>query len=210
MLDHACSRSRQKTKLFAASLAALVLQVGCAHEVEWLGEAQASWVAPARPVRLTVGVRAASFEASAVEPPELLARFAARLGAAGLFRDVLYPVPDDRRPMWEITLVVTEPEAEAERSACGGVLAQAFLALRGCERDYTLAVKAFLTKGRRVLQVYESQGAVRYRYQPLASQQKMEREGLDLVLDRSLDRIVADIAADLPAIALESRLRSGH
>jgi len=195
-------------------LALLVLLAGCAHEVIELGAPEPPLVAPAVPLPLTVAVRDGSFERSHLNPSGIMLHFARELREARVFQGVMYPVPPDITPRWEIELAASdggyEPNSNFYKSALANFLFPLAFFI-WLQNDYTLELEALLLRDRELITSYRSEVTIRHRYQLRADRVQMQAEGLEKLAGRATRQILAAMAADTGRIeeANESWQESG-
>lgn len=189
-----------------------ILAVGCAHEVVWLGDEGARFGAPPEPLGMTVGLRVQSFAAGRVAETGVLSRVSDDLRDARLFQAVLYPVPPDVTPVWEIRLLVRDAVDENAANFWKSALARTIFPLGFViwfDTDYTLNVEALLVRRGEVVGSYAAASPIRYRFQVNTNVPQMEQEGLELALRRASASILAAMARDVARIEQEERARQG-
>jgi hypothetical protein len=197
---------------FACTLIVLACS-GCAYEVAWLGDEPKPFAAPSPPLGWTVAVGVQSFEAKYVLEPGVTQRFVKELRAARLFESVLYPIPPDLDPTWEMRLLVRETFVDPPSNFWKAVLNGIFFPLRFVlysDEEYTLDIEAILTRRDEVIGTYAARGPIRYRYQVYAPEVEREAQGVDLILSRTTADIFRQIAADAARLASEDRARAGR
>jgi hypothetical protein len=194
-------------------LALLCFAPSCAYEVIWLGDEPASFVAPDPPLFWTPAVKVQSFEAKYVTEAGFVERFARELRGANLFVSVLYPIPAEVDPEWEMRLLVKEtfvdPASNLWKAVLNGVFPPARFVVYA-EEEYTLDVEALLTRRDELIGTYKARGPVRYRYQSYAPEQEREAQALDLILARTSAEICRQIADDAQRLVAEDAARIGR
>jgi len=200
----ACEPRRCSALLLVSLLASLA---ACSHNVVWRGETHEPIAAPEPPLPMVVGVVVRSFEAERVAERGLVERFARQLEQKQLFQGVLFPVPADHTPRWELQLLVrdsaAEPESNFWKAAIGSVLVPAawFITLRS---EYELELQALLVQHGRVVGTYDATGELTYEFGLYANRQAMDIEGIEVMVSRVTGRVISDLAADADAIAREN------
>lgn len=185
--------------LVATAALPLALGVGCAHEVIWIGDEPAAVAARDAPLPMTVAVGVRSFEAERLAQRGVVERFARELRETGLFQGVMYPVPSDARPMWEIELLARDAGAEPDSNFWKAGLAAFLFPLAFAiylEDEYTLDVEALLVRNREIVRTYAVEGRIRNRYQPYANKGELRIEGAETILRNTIRALIDAMARD--------------
>lgn len=196
-----------------AVLALLAVLPGCAGQVVWLGDPTPPLgAAPAEPLGFTVAVGVRSFEATRIAEQGVLDRFAASVKASDLFLSVMYPIPEGVDPEWELQLIVrdgaTEPDSNLWRSALVSFFFPSawFIDLSS---EYTLDMQALLVRNQVVVGTYTTKGHIRYVYQAYANKPQLEQTGVETIVSRNTENLLAALTADASRIAAEDRRLAG-
>jgi hypothetical protein len=150
-------------------------------------------------VPLTIAVVLGSFDASRLQGPGVVERFARALREADIFEGVMFPVPADAAPTWELQLAASDAALEPDSNFWKGALASAlfpFAFALHLENDYTLELEALLLRRREVLASYTGTAHIRHRYQLYANRLDMTAEGFELAVAGASREILAALARD--------------
>ena len=208
------SRSLRLAFLVVVSVLALLGPLtGCAGQVVWLGDPEPPLnPPPAEPLGFTVAVGVRSYEATRLEEKGVLDRFAASVRASNLFLSVMYPIPEGFDPEWELQLIArdaaSEPNSNIWRSALVSFFFPAAFVV-DLESEYTFDVQALLVRRHEVIGTYTSKGHIKYVYQAYANRPQLEQTGVETIVRRTTDSLLAALAADAGRIAAEDRKRAG-
>ena len=178
----------------------------------WKGGDGPRYGPPPEPLGLTVGLSVQSFAAGRITEAGLLDRLNDDLRQARLFQGVMYPIPADFEPIWELRLLVRDEVAEADANFWKSALARVLFPLAFVtyfDTDYTLTLEALLTRNGEVVGSYASTSPIQYRFQVNTNVPQMETEGLELIMRRASTALIAEIARDAERIESEARQRAG-
>lgn len=181
--------------------------------MKWLGEDPKPFAPPNPPLGWTMAVSVQSFDAKYVLEPGVTQRFVKELRGARLFQSVLYPIPPDLDPVWEMRLLVRETFVDPTSNFWKAVLNGLILPARFfvyAQEEYTLDIEALLTRRDVVVGTYSAKGPIQYRYQSYSDELKREAEGVDLILARTTQEIFRQIAADASRLDAEDRAGAGR
>ena len=197
----------RRTVAWLAILPCLV--AACAHEVVWLGsDAGPPVLPPVQRIPVTLAITMQSFEAQRIDEAAVIDRFAKQIAETELFQAVMYPIPPGVSPRWELRLLVkdsaAEPDANYWRAAIANFLLPAAFFIY-MESEYTLEIEALLTQRGELVATYRSTGPIRYRYQDNADLFAMEREGLELIFERTSAEIIDALVRDAELIERADR-----
>jgi hypothetical protein len=195
----------------ALLVAALVIfSSACAHEVIVLEPAvSAPEATPAQrpsdsPLPFTVSVLSGSFDrCRRLRERVVLERFAVALREARLFQGVLFPVPADIRPPWEIKILaadsVSEPNSNLWKAFFATLIPPTAFFLK-LENDYALELEALLLENRVLVGTYRGEARIRHRYGRYANRTTVNAEGADVVLRTASEAALSHMRADLERI----------
>jgi hypothetical protein len=166
----------------------------------WLEPEPEQIVGPAIPAPLTVGVRGGSFERCQLDERAVVERFAEELRGAQIFQGVMYPVPPDVIPTWELELSASdeasEPDSNFWKSALASALPPAALFVR-LQSDYTLRLEALALRDRVLVQSYATEVPIRNRWQAYANTAVAGEAAADAAVRGATRRILDAVARDL-------------
>jgi len=192
-----------------ALLISSFLSVGCAHEVQWLGEEPTELQSPAVPFPMTVAVGVRSFESERLKENGVVEHFARTIREAKLFQAVMYPLPPGVQPRWEIQLLARDSASEPDSNFWKAAIASALLPVSffiWMESDYTLELEALMVHRSEIVGSYQTLGSIRFRYQINTNTGRAEAEGVDRLLRATAQTVLAALAEDLPRIQAEHPL----
>jgi len=206
--------SRTLRLAFLVSVLALLGPLaGCAGQVVWLGDPEPPLnPPPAEPLGFTVAVATRSYEATRLDEKGVLDRFAASVRASNLFLSVMYPIPAGVEPEWELQLIARDSASEPNSNIWRSALVSFFFPAAwfiDLESEYTFDVEALLVRRREVIGTYTTKGHIKYVYQAYANKPQLEQTGVETIVRRTTDSLLAALAADAGRIAAEDRKRAG-
>jgi len=206
------ARGSARLALLAVACIAL-LTSGCTGQVLWLGDPAPPLSAPPlEPLGITVAVGVRSFEATRIAEQGVIDRFAAGVRAADLFVGVMYPIPPGADPAWELQLIArdsaSEPNSNLWRSALVSFFFPAawFVSL---ESEYVLDLEVLLVRRKQVIGTYTTRGHIKYVYQAYANRPQLEQTGVETIVSRATENLLAALTADASRIAAEDRRLAG-
>ncbi len=181
------------------ALGALLLLVGCGHEVILLDPVENEGARSGEPIGITVSVFPGSFERTRLQEKGVLDRFARQLREGRVFQGVLYPVPEGVRTRWEIELVASDGGEEPDSNFWKAAFAAALPPLAWLvtlESAYALRLEALLLQNRVLVGSYVGEAHIRHRYGPYANRGAADREGVEVAVRTASAAVLRELRRD--------------